>query len=322
VADAVRRIARRDASARVRVQALWTLAGLDALTPEDVEDGIRYGAPEVREHAVQLSERFPDQEIASVKKCVTDSAERVRYQLAFTLGERNDSWAAEALMKLVADENEDVANAALSSAPRHAKAMLSLAEQRASEPRIAAALPMLRKLVQNPPSLAPSTMTVIERTNALSAAQRAERAQVLSRYEGVGRLKGDAVNGAGLFRQNCAQCHRLRGEGMEVGPDLGMMAGKPVEQLVVGILDPNAAMEARYQSFTAVKRDDEELTGIIVAETPTTLTLRAPNKPDETILRHDLKALTAGGLSLMPEGLESAFTPQQLADLIAYVVGR
>ena len=28
------------------------------------------------------------------------------------------------------------------------------------------------------------------------------------------------------------------------------------------------------------------------------------------------------GLSLMPEGLEAAFTPQQLADLIAFVVGR
>ena len=59
-----------------------------------------------------------------------------------------------------------------------------------------------------------------------------------------------------------------------------------------------------------------------MAETPTTLTLRAPNKADETVLRGELKELTAAGLSLMPEGLEAAFTPQQLADLIAFVVGR
>ena len=98
-----------------------------------------------------------------------------------------------------------------------------------------------------------------------------------------------------------------------------MMAGKPIEQLVVGILDPNAAMESRYQSFTAVTMGGREVTGIIVAETPTTLTLRAPNRPDETVLRAELKELTAGGFSLMPEGLENALTPQQLADLIAYI---
>ena len=98
-----------------------------------------------------------------------------------------------------------------------------------------------------------------------------------------------------------------------------MMVGKPTEQLVLGILDPNAAMEARYQSFTARTKNGDEVSGIIVAETPTTLTLRAPNRPDETLLRAELKDLVASGLSLMPEGLENAFNPQQLADLLAYI---
>ena len=79
--------------------------------------------------------------------------------------------------------------------------------------------------------------------------------------------------------------------------------------------------ELAVVDITATK-DGRELSGIIVAETPTALTLRAPNKADETVLRGELKELTAAGLSLMPEGLEAAFTPQQLADLIAFVVGR
>jgi putative heme-binding domain-containing protein len=61
---------------------------------------------------------------------------------------------------------------------------------------------------------------------------------------------------------------------------------------------------------------------VIVAETPTTVTLRAPNRADQTVLRAELKELISGGVSLMPEGLEAAFTPQQLADLIAYITGR
>ena len=160
------------------------------------------------------------------------------------------------------------------------------------------------------------------RTVALSPEQRIERARILARYTDVPKLRGDSKNGAALFKANCAQCHRLKGEGAEVGPDLGMMSGKPVEQLVEAILNPNAAIEARYQNFSATLKDGHETIGIIVSETPTTLTLRAANRADETLLRADLKELSTSGLSIMPEGLESAFTPQQLADLIAYVLGR
>ena len=42
----------------------------------------------------------------------------------------------------------------------------------------------------------------------------------------------------------------------------------------------------------------------------------------ETVLRRDIAQLFGSGLSLMPEGLESAFNPQQLADVIAFVLGR
>ena len=180
---------------------------------------------------------------------------------------------------------------------------------------------MLQKLIANPPTSA-QPVKLIDRTSALTPEQQAGRAQILARYSEVPKLSGDSKNGAALFKVNCAQCHRLKGEGAEVGPDLGMMSGKPAEQLVEAILNPNAALEARFQNFNATLKDGRETGGIIVSETPTTLTMRAPNKADETILRGDLKELSTSGLSLMPEGLEAAFTPQQLADLIAFVTGR
>jgi putative heme-binding domain-containing protein len=114
----------------------------------------------------------------------------------------------------------------------------------------------------------------------------------------------------------------LREQGTEVGPDLGMMAGKPVEQIVEAILNPNAAVEERYRSYSVSTTDSREVTGIIVSETPTTITLRAANLPEQTFLRGELREFTASGLSLMPDGLEAALTPQQLADVIAFVLGR
>ncbi len=342
--------------AKVRIQALWTLGGLNALTPETLLAGLKDGSDAVKEQAVKLSERTlrevgrgvltaPRLESEGRSGTENDSprraedstpylvladnllplapstSPRLRYQLAFTLGEWNDPRATEALLKLLRDSDENIRNAALSSAPRHARSLVALIEKLPAEDKVRSHLPMLQKLVANPPALATPTK-FIDRTVTLTPEQRAERTRILAPYADLPKLRGDSKNGATLFKANCAQCHRLKGEGTEVGPDLGMMSGKPVEQLVEAILNPNAAIEARFQSFSATLKDGHETSGIILSETPTTLTLRAPNRADETILRGDLKELSTSGLSLMPEGLEAAFTPQQLADLIAFATGR
>jgi putative heme-binding domain-containing protein len=145
---------------------------------------------------------------------------------------------------------------------------------------------------------------------------------VVTRFADAARLRPNPENGRTLFEQNCAQCHRHRGLGAEVGPDLGIMTGKSIEQVIVAVLDPNAAVEERFRSYSVTTRDDRDLTGVIVSETPTSVTLRAANQPDETVLRGDITEFVGSGLSLMPEGFESAFTTQQLADLAAFVLGQ
>ena len=96
-----------------------------------------------------------------------------------------------------------------------------------------------------------------------------------------------------------------------------MMADKSVDVLVAAILDPNQAVESRYVSYTAVTRDEREMSGVITAESANSITLRAADGREDTLLRADLKELTSSGLSLMPEGFEHALKPQDLADLIA-----
>ena len=111
----------------------------------------------------------------------------------------------------------------------------------------------------------------------------------------------------------------MRGEGNNLGPDMGTVADKPFETLLVAILDPNQAFEAKYISYTAVTKSDRELNGIIAVETPNSITLRNAGGTDETILRTDIKELTSSRLSFMPEGFESALTPQDMADLIGFI---
>src|SRR5262249_39982702 len=138
--------------------------------------------------------------------------------------------------------------------------------------------------------------------------------------EAVKSLSGDATKGVEIFRQQCATCHRLKGEGNSVGPDLTTVADKSVPALMVAILDPNQAVEARFVNYNAVTKSDRELSRIIAAETPNSVTLRTAGGTEETILRSDLKELTASGLSLMPEGFEKTLKPQDLADLISFIL--
>ncbi|MBI3882394.1 MAG: c-type cytochrome [Verrucomicrobia bacterium] len=168
---------------------------------------------------------------------------------------------------------------------------------------------------------ASSTAATRERAEKLFGAVNADRAKVIKNYDAVNDLAGDGTRGLAVYRANCIACHKLRGEGNEVGPDLGTAADKTIPQLLEAIFDPNRAVESRYLSYTAVTKGEREVSGIITAETPNSITLKLQGGAEETILRAELKSLTGSGLSLMPEGLEAALKPQDVADLIAYIKG-
>jgi putative membrane-bound dehydrogenase-like protein len=145
------------------------------------------------------------------------------------------------------------------------------------------------------------------------------RADVIAKYQTVGQLTGAADRGAPLFDQHCAPCHALRGRGHEVGPNLGEFAAKSVADFVQAIFDPNSAINPNYLGYHVETKDGRSLTGMVRGETAGGLTLVQGGGVKETLLRGDLKELRAGKLSLMPEGLEQALTPQDVADLIAWI---
>ena len=150
----------------------------------------------------------------------------------------------------------------------------------------------------------------------------ANRRKLVKQYEMVAQLKGDVEKGHAVFRQNCLTCHRVKDEGNNVGPELGMMSDKPVSDFIIAILDPNLAVEARYVSYNVVTKNDREISGIISTETANSIAFKMVGGTEETILRNDLKEIKSSGLSLMPEGLENIIKPQDMADLIAYLKAR
>jgi putative membrane-bound dehydrogenase-like protein len=147
----------------------------------------------------------------------------------------------------------------------------------------------------------------------------ADRKQVLERYREALKLKGEPSRGREVFRKNCATCHRVAGIGVDVGPDVSDTRTKTPEQLLLDVLDPNAAIDNNYLSYTVTTKSGKVLTGLIAAETGSSVTLRRAEGQQDVVLRQDVEEIASSGVSLMPEGLEKSVSMQDMADLIGFL---
>jgi len=129
----------------------------------------------------------------------------------------------------------------------------------------------------------------------------------------------DATRGAKVYETACMICHKFADEGNDIGPHLGTIKAWTAEQLVTNILDPNREVSPNFSLYLVETNDGRTLSGLIASETAGNLTLKRADGGTDTVLRSEIKSLTSPGISLMPEGLEAAITPQQMADLIVYL---
>lgn len=132
-------------------------------------------------------------------------------------------------------------------------------------------------------------------------------------------VTGNASHGKKIFEETCARCHWVGGLGHKVGPDLGSVAHRSVEDLVSNILDPNMAINPGFVAYLVETRDGESQTGLLTASTTESVTLLQALGVRVVIPRIEITKLSSSGLSLMPEGLETGRTPQDLRDLVEFL---
>jgi len=159
-----------------------------------------------------------------------------------------------------------------------------------------------------------------ERIAALLKDPAAEdRDALLKRYRAVVNTGADPKRGRAAFEQNCATCHKLGSIGTNVGPDISDTFGRDAEALLADILNPNAAIDTNFTAYVVKTNQGAVLNGIVAAQNASSITLRSAGGKDETLLMQDVAEVRSTGLSLMPEGLEQALSPEALRDLIAYI---
>ena len=137
------------------------------------------------------------------------------------------------------------------------------------------------------------------------------------------KRKGDAQNGKRVFHTAttaCASCHKVKGEGTEVGPDLSEIGSKLAkEALYESIIDPSAGISFGYEAYQLELKSGEEAYGLVVSETPDELALKNNTGVVTRYKKSDVKTRQQMKLSIMPAGLQQAMTVDELVDLIEYL---
>lgn len=222
------------------------------------------------------------------------------------------------LPKLSANELPDAVNT-LASTKEGAKALLKAVEAK-TVPATALSPFLVRQL----------TAFDDEEINALikSAwgdvnAPKADLAERTKKYRDLltpAKLaKGDLAKGKMLYTATCGQCHKLFGEGQNVGPDITGSNRADLNYLLENVLDPNAVIGKAYQLNLFTMKDGRVMSGVIKEENPAAVKIAMMGGVEFTLPQADIAKREVSKLSTMPEGLFDALQPEMVVDLVKYL---
>ena len=136
------------------------------------------------------------------------------------------------------------------------------------------------------------------------------------------KASGNAERGKQLFATTgtCAKCHKVRGEGKEVGPDLSEIGSKlSKEAMYVSILDPNGGISFNYETHLVALDDGSQVSGIVISQTDEEVQLKTAEAIVRKLSRDEIVALKKQNVSLMPADLQKQLTAQDLVDIVEYL---
>jgi putative heme-binding domain-containing protein len=131
--------------------------------------------------------------------------------------------------------------------------------------------------------------------------------------------KADPSRGRKLFAETCGACHRMFGEGGTAGPELTGAQRGELGYWLENILDPSGIVPQNFRMSVVRLKDGRILTGVMGLERGRTITLRTP-KEEVLVDRSLVVEVKPTALSLMPGGLLEQLKPEQVRDLVSYLM--
>ena len=135
------------------------------------------------------------------------------------------------------------------------------------------------------------------------------------------KARGNARRGEKLFTsQACIVCHTTRDGQTPKGPHLADIGKRyKTRELIQSILNPNAMVAQGFDTYSFTLEDNSVHLGFVTLESADTISIRNAAGVAAELPAKQIKKREKIPASSMPPGLVAGLTPEQLADLLAYL---
>ncbi len=130
--------------------------------------------------------------------------------------------------------------------------------------------------------------------------------------------RSDLPHGREVFARTCAKCHKLFGEGGQIGPDITGSNRANIDYILTNILDPSAVVGRDYQMTTVITTGGRVVSGLIKEENESAIVLQTVNEV-VVVDKSDVEQRVLTTTSMMPDGQLQQMKPEEARDLIAYL---
>lgn len=195
---------------------------------------------------------------------------------------------------------------------------------------------MLNALAENPSAsslrkeqlaepLAKFPQSVRDQADALLAKFQQSAAQQKEELDKMlaGLPQGDITRGQAVYnsaKATCVTCHSMGYRGGKFGPDLTSIGSIRSERdLLEAIVYPSLSFVRSYEPVLVTTKSGNAHMGIVRKDSPEELVLAAGPEAEVKVAKKDVQEMQPGAVSLMPQGLHALMTPQELADLVAFL---
>lgn len=291
----------------------------------------------IRQLPLRLDDHVKVQQLAALDedaalKTEAAQAETLRAQLAYTIAEQAGREAPTDADYQAAEQR--AAQQAASSATQRKNQRKQLIEELLAAPDSALLLTKAVREQNLPRSITDQVVSAAAaHTNAavrdlfevfLPEEQRAKRLGEAIDPKHILALTGDQKRGRHLFHEvatvQCRTCHRIGGQGGELGPDLSTIGKKLTRpKLLESILEPSKEIDPKWTTWLVESSSGRVYTGLLIEQSGEKVVIRDAQNKQYTLRPDEIEGMYPARNSLMPDLLLRDFTAQEVADLLAYL---
>jgi putative heme-binding domain-containing protein len=169
-----------------------------------------------------------------------------------------------------------------------------------------------------PAEVQKSAEPLIRKLAVDEATQRAKLAELSVVWK-----NGDVNRGRAVFfgkKAQCAACHSAQGQGERIGPDLSKIGASRTESdMLESIVFPSNSIARGFESYVVHTTDGKSFTGVMRRETADAVVLITAERAEVRLPRNRIESIELSKTSIMPQGLDSGMSRQELGDVIAFL---